>query len=104
MCTLHSLLDLVLSATGWSVWVHNILVREKDAEMKEDEEHLELGSLLKRKVRVSRVSGFSNAFPAICSGQNTCMAAISAADIAGRGPATARTLNHTSVHCHDVHW
>jgi hypothetical protein len=30
--------------------VHNILVREKNAEMKEDEEHLELGSLLKRKV------------------------------------------------------
>lgn len=32
--------------------MHNILVREKDAEMKEDEHHLELGSLLKRKVKL----------------------------------------------------
>ena len=44
------MLDMVSHAAGWSVWVHNILVREKGAEMKEDEEHLELGSLLKRKV------------------------------------------------------
>ena len=44
---------MVLPATGWSVWVHNILVREKDAEMKEDEHHLKLGSLLKRKVGFS---------------------------------------------------
>jgi hypothetical protein len=50
-------LGLVLPATGWSVWVHNILVREKDAEMKEDEHHLELGSLLKRKVRVLALCG-----------------------------------------------
>lgn len=30
--------------------MHNILVREKDREMAEDENHLELGTLLKRKV------------------------------------------------------
>ena len=35
---------------GWSVWVHNQLVRRHDAPMEEDEDHLELGNLLKRKV------------------------------------------------------
>lgn len=30
--------------------MHNILVREKDREMAEDDNHLELGTLLKRKV------------------------------------------------------
>ena len=53
VCRLSSMPTLVLPAAGWSVWVHNILVREKDAEMKEDEHHLELGSLLKRKVESS---------------------------------------------------
>mmetsp|Transcript_9813 Transcript_9813/g.29512 ORF Transcript_9813/g.29512 Transcript_9813/m.29512 type:complete len:978 (-) Transcript_9813:2047-4980(-) len=36
---------------GWSVWVHNILVREKGKEMAEDDDHLELGTLLKRKAQ-----------------------------------------------------
>lgn len=35
--------------------MHNILVREKGAEMKEDDQHLELGTLLKRKVGFCRV-------------------------------------------------
>ena len=37
---------------GWSVWVHNQLVRRQNAPMKEDEDHLELGTLLKRKARL----------------------------------------------------
>lgn len=36
---------------GWSVWVHNILVREKGKPMREDDDHLKLGTLLKRKAR-----------------------------------------------------
>lgn len=36
--------------------MHNILVREKGKEMAEDDDHLELGTLLKRKVHLPACS------------------------------------------------
>lgn len=68
--------------------MHNILVREKDAEMKEDEHHLELGSLLKRKVRVY-----------LCAAAHTCSSSVhgqlmlSAAEV----PAPAYTVTAAEI-------
>ena len=42
----------IIYVAGWSVWVSNMLLRRQDAPMEEDEDHLELGTLLKRKVLI----------------------------------------------------
>jgi len=42
----------VIYVAGWSVWVSNMLLRRQNGPMEEDEDHLELGTLLKRKVLI----------------------------------------------------